>query len=848
MAAGTPESRSRMPVDGDTPTRASLSPASSAESNFRELDDAFLQTQTRIWLGEVLQIRFDEQANISDLLADGEILFEVSEVISRMLPTLAVDATHQKLNEWKSVASSKSTWRYMPYYNVGSFLWVCKNLGLDSIDLFTPSDVVEKRNTRKVCICIRSLSKKVRSRDLNVPDFDSVTCTITMPTDMVQYIRQSLERSQSSSSLSVEQDSEKVRRIRYCRTMSNSASPVSNSYSDNCDVADSISMVSGSHGSSNHTSDAASPTIVGPESRFDEASLKLQLNMDLGDEEDAEGEYLSPVESVGSPHSEYYSDQELSSVQSSSCRSSCIDGKCLEVDSMEKHVYQNVDADHVPIDLGDSSWDFRNYRDDSAINEEIDDAHDREDSRKNGFNACSLLHNIHMENSAHPSEIECENNSCDDTKPICCMSSTTVVDGESNVPYECAVEDDLCAGEAPISESESFEDELVSSRNDVDKSYSCDLCVIEDDNALIHDGGKSHSEEMGNANDLSSESPTDSAEVMHAGENSGRDSLDHVETTLENGVDEVKLHPEQCLCTFDSSAESIYCPCPEAVKSNASENDWLSPKYATESCTAFHLLPDIDTIISGNIHESPTKNEKEAVDTELNTLDHTERCCADNSMPIVDLGSFPSMTVTKDSEKCPDMVCQDTQQGYEDVNVMNESIESRPITTAGTQEESEDHNVRGPPSDSVIIYDNSINMEDATCVNSYTTTLANPQLGTDSPRTEDAVIKHNVCVETVEKGELENVEGEDNNKEIQLHKPQRKLLKSVVKGTALVGIAVFLLQLRKNVMPSLLKDKQQPVEASTRKADAKPSSEKVQKAGGGNTSSVYPAEKLRLGT
>uniref|UniRef100_A0A7C9AJI3 Uncharacterized protein n=1 Tax=Opuntia streptacantha TaxID=393608 RepID=A0A7C9AJI3_OPUST len=75
-AAGTPESRSRIPVDGDSPTPVSLSPASSAESNFRELDDAFLQTQTRIWLGEVLQIRFDEQTNIGDILADGEILYD----------------------------------------------------------------------------------------------------------------------------------------------------------------------------------------------------------------------------------------------------------------------------------------------------------------------------------------------------------------------------------------------------------------------------------------------------------------------------------------------------------------------------------------------------------------------------------------------------------------------------------------------------------------------------------------------------------------------------------------------------------------------------------------------------
>ncbi|KAG4998885.1 hypothetical protein JHK87_019957 [Glycine soja] len=49
------------------------SSSSSDESHFRELDDAFLQTQTRNWLGEVLQIRLDGQLIISELLADGEI-------------------------------------------------------------------------------------------------------------------------------------------------------------------------------------------------------------------------------------------------------------------------------------------------------------------------------------------------------------------------------------------------------------------------------------------------------------------------------------------------------------------------------------------------------------------------------------------------------------------------------------------------------------------------------------------------------------------------------------------------------------------------------------------------------
>ncbi|KAK7849872.1 protein opaque10, partial [Quercus suber] len=133
------------------PSESSSSPSSSfssssSESSFRELDDVFLQTQTRIWLGEVLQIRLEEQMTVSDLLADGELLFEVSKVVWKMLLTNQRELRH-----------------------------ICKILGLTGIDLFSPSDVVEKRDTRKV------------------PDFDVVTYTVAMPTDMVGCIRRSWE-------------------------------------------------------------------------------------------------------------------------------------------------------------------------------------------------------------------------------------------------------------------------------------------------------------------------------------------------------------------------------------------------------------------------------------------------------------------------------------------------------------------------------------------------------------------------------------------------------------------------------------------------------------------------------
>ncbi|XP_019704444.1 uncharacterized protein [Elaeis guineensis] len=175
---------------------------SSPESSFRELDDVFLQTQARIWLAEVLHIRFDEEMAIAELLADGELLFQVSKIVWKMLLKKYPELKHSKVYIYERTSFGKSNRKYMPYPKVDSFLKVCQILGLTSIDLFSPSDVVEKRDIRRVCMCIRSLSKKARSKNLRVPDFDVVTYAIVMPTDLVGGIRRNLEQSQCSSSSS----------------------------------------------------------------------------------------------------------------------------------------------------------------------------------------------------------------------------------------------------------------------------------------------------------------------------------------------------------------------------------------------------------------------------------------------------------------------------------------------------------------------------------------------------------------------------------------------------------------------------------------------------------------------
>ncbi|CAL9054639.1 unnamed protein product [Musa banksii] len=185
----------------DSPEVVRVSEAS-PESSFRELDDVFLQTQARIWLGEVLHIRFDEETPIADLLADGELLFQVSKVVWKMLLKKHVELKSSKIFIYERTSFAKHDGKYMPYPKVDSFLKICQILQLTGVDLFSPSDVVEKRDTRRVCMCIRSLSKKARLKNLSVPDFDVVTYTIAMPTDLVGGIRRSLEQSRCSSSSS----------------------------------------------------------------------------------------------------------------------------------------------------------------------------------------------------------------------------------------------------------------------------------------------------------------------------------------------------------------------------------------------------------------------------------------------------------------------------------------------------------------------------------------------------------------------------------------------------------------------------------------------------------------------
>uniref|UniRef100_A0A5B7C938 Calponin-homology (CH) domain-containing protein n=1 Tax=Davidia involucrata TaxID=16924 RepID=A0A5B7C938_DAVIN len=345
-------------------------PSSSfAESNFRELDDVFLQTQTRIWLGEVLHTRLDEQLHISDLLADGELLFEVSKVILKMLLAKCMELRHVKAQKYKPFGSRKSSGRYRPYSNVDSFLKICKSLGLNGIDLFSPSDVVEKRHIRKVCICIRSFSMKARSKQLNVPDFDIVTYTVAMPTNMVGCIRRSLELSQFSFTSSASVSPYESSRSKYRRKKSIAAACGRNydSCSEGSDDTVNNYMGAQSYSSStNYSCDTASLKNSDVEKSQEVSSMLKKYAsaqdlleseiLDQEKDEDEQSHYESEclAESVGSLCSQYVDDDHQLESMSSPCVDSRMKLYCAvsHINNGVRHSHENGARDLINLDFG----------------------------------------------------------------------------------------------------------------------------------------------------------------------------------------------------------------------------------------------------------------------------------------------------------------------------------------------------------------------------------------------------------------------------------------------------------------------------------------------------------------
>ncbi|XP_021849708.1 uncharacterized protein [Spinacia oleracea] len=744
--------------------------------------------------------------------------FEVAEVISRTLPTLSADESHIKAHERKTLASNKSTRRYMPYYNVDSFLRMCKNLGIDGIDLFTPSDVVERRNTRKVCMCLRSLSKKSRLRDLNVPDFDSVTCTLAMPTDMVECIRKSLEKSHSSSSLSVEQEAEKVSRVRVWRRMSNSASAVSNGYSDSCDEAESKFVVAESYGSSDDAYDAESPDISGSQVvREYNSELQLSTRSDFENEDDDLCEYLSPsnAESVGSPCSQYYSDEDLS-VPSSNGLGSRISGKVPELNIETNHEYQISDVVHVPIDWEDIHLDVGNNKGVNANDGEVDCvSHDNEDvdtTCSHGFYLIGNdMCNEQLGTSNNPSKVDCDNIS------------------ELGEPPECVLTDDFHVSDAPHLSHEDAPSENNATKHDplvceVDLgtgehySHGKTKDTVLYGELLIQSSCVSKpSESPDLLYDSENQASNACTKVINIGVNSCCDRVNNENVTSEVVAGELRFHEEQSPCSVDYDGNTFNCSSLVDVKSNDYDDH---ATFVDPIRTSIPSLFERDTVICTDVHCSPIENDKESLESKMmpdNKEQHSDNGCMEGNasnesdMPQMDLNSSPCMVEAKNITGCS-KGCHDTMEGSEGHNALVESVDHKPL-------------------------DNTI------LVSSFATAVCDPHSEAQHPKIlEDTDHKHLQCVKEAEKGESKFVKQEGTNKEVPVHKPQRKLLKSIVKGTTLVGVAVFLLHLRKNRRENTSGAKKRPAQIVIQ-GTTKP----LQKGQmGGSTSSVYPAEKLHL--
>nr|DAD39423.1 TPA_asm: hypothetical protein HUJ06_013746 [Nelumbo nucifera] len=135
---------------------------SSAELSFRELDDVFLQTQTRIWLGEVLHTRMDEGTTIADLLADGEILFQVSKVVWKLLLTKCIELRYSTAYIYEPIAYGKGRRRYTHYSKVDSFLKEFTIACLCSTNDPWSASCPWLQSTERKPLCVESVHSKTK--------------------------------------------------------------------------------------------------------------------------------------------------------------------------------------------------------------------------------------------------------------------------------------------------------------------------------------------------------------------------------------------------------------------------------------------------------------------------------------------------------------------------------------------------------------------------------------------------------------------------------------------------------------------------------------------------------------
>jgi hypothetical protein len=218
-------------------------PQVSASASFRDSDIEFLQIQAREWLEAILREKLDEAQSLADLLADGSVLYRVSQIIREFMQRKKSGIDNNNNNkttptkmmmmspEGSSSKGSKNNMKYLPYSYAETFLKLCRDIGLVDVDIFNAPDAIDKKDIRRVCMCICRLSKEARSHHLPVPDFNlfksqaynsTTPQKLAMSTDPVGGLRESLHKSSSKIQTDVPQAPEErstgFAEIGFCET------------------------------------------------------------------------------------------------------------------------------------------------------------------------------------------------------------------------------------------------------------------------------------------------------------------------------------------------------------------------------------------------------------------------------------------------------------------------------------------------------------------------------------------------------------------------------------------------------------------------------------------------------
>eukprot|EP00850_Spirogloea_muscicola_P001691 SM000006S19456 [mRNA] locus=s6:886150:888414:- [translate_table: standard] len=125
------------------------------------------QSRARSWIEEVLDEDLPPE-ELGDVLADGELLDRVGRLVKRL--KAGGDGRSPLKSPAPAVGKSKSGKSWHAFSNV------CRELGMPDVETCSAVDIVEQKDLRRVCLCLRGLSKKARAEGLmEVPDFDDLT-------------------------------------------------------------------------------------------------------------------------------------------------------------------------------------------------------------------------------------------------------------------------------------------------------------------------------------------------------------------------------------------------------------------------------------------------------------------------------------------------------------------------------------------------------------------------------------------------------------------------------------------------------------------------------------------------